>query len=107
MTTNTPGHDGAVGFSFPPELFKPLIQQAVKEAIAQRDAARDQLPEGRLAWPEAEAAPLLGLKDHQLRDERRRGRVQAARGPGDKILYTRQHLLEYLANRPWNPKACN
>ena len=107
MSSNTPGHDGAVGFSFPPELFAPLIQQAVKEALAHLDAARDELPGGRLAWPEAEAAPLLSLEPHQLRDERRRGRIQASVGPGKKILYSRQQLLDYLAKRPWTPKARN
>jgi hypothetical protein len=64
--------------------------------------ARATLPD-RLAFPEAEAAALLGLHAYQLRDERRRGRVRASRGPGGKILYTRQNLLDYLLSRPWEP----
>ena len=34
----------------------------------------------------------------------RRGRIQAAVGPGRKILYARSDLLNYLAARRWEPE---
>ena len=43
----------------------------------------------------------MSLNPHQLRDERRRGRIKASIGPGRKILYTRSQLLDYLDARRW------
>jgi hypothetical protein len=65
------------------------------------EADRSALPGERVAWRESEAAPLIGLAVHQLRDERRRGRVSASIGPGRIILYTKADLLDYLATRRW------
>jgi hypothetical protein len=40
-----------------------------------------------------------------LRDERLRRRTKASVGPGRKILYSRQDLLDYLAERRWDRKG--
>ena len=45
---------------------------------------------------------MMGLHPHQLRDERLRGRIKASVGPGRKILYSRQDLLDYLEARRWD-----
>ena len=45
---------------------------------------------------------MLSLAVHQLRDERLRKRIKASVGPGRKILYTRQQLLDYLETRLWS-----
>lgn len=83
-----------------------VIQDTVRITVAavltQLENDRAKL-NGRLAYGEHEAAALLGLERHQLRDERRRGRVKASVGPGRKILYTVQALLTYLAERQWEP----
>jgi hypothetical protein len=86
-----------------PALIEPIIAAVVAKTIAALDAERAQL-NGRLAYPEAEAATLLGLHRHQLRDERLKGRIAASVGPGRKVLYTRQDLLDYLAARRWEPE---
>jgi hypothetical protein len=41
----------------------------------------------------------LGLHVHQLRDERRRGRIQASQIVGRRIRYLRADLERYLAER--------
>src|SRR5262249_32972554 len=55
----------------------------------------------RLAYAEAEAARLIGLKYHQLRDERLRGCIQASQIVGRRIRYLRNDLLDYLTSRRW------
>lgn len=85
--------------SFSPESIRPLIEAIVYEVLSRFDDQSD-----RIAFDEAEAAALLGVKYTTLRDERTRGRVKASL-VGRKIRYTRQDLLEYLANRRWTKKT--
>ena|SRR5438067_975746 len=92
--------NGAV-LQFPAEVLRPLVQQVVEETIAHLERVKAMLPEGKIAFSEPEAARLLSLATHQLRDERLRGRVSASVGPGRRILYTRDQLLAYLASRKW------
>lgn len=58
-----------VRFQFDPELFKPLIQQCVEETMARIEHERATVGD-RLCYSEPEAAAMLGLEPHQLRDER-------------------------------------
>jgi hypothetical protein len=82
------------------ETLAPIIRQAVEQTLAALEKDRAALGE-KLAFGEAEAARLLSLNNHQLRDERLRGRVKASIGPGRRILYSRQDLLDYLQQRRW------
>lgn len=82
-------------------VIQSTVQETVVTVLAQLDGDRAKLND-RLAYSEHEAAALLGLEWHQLRDERRRGRVSASVGPGRKIMYTRQDLLDYLHARRWD-----
>jgi len=82
-------------------VIQDTVRTTVAVVLAQLETDRAKL-NGRLAYSEAEAAALLGLEPHQLRDERRRGRIQASVGPGRKIMYTRQDLLDYLHSRRWD-----
>ena len=77
---------------------RPIIVAAVAETIAQIRDDESRLAD-RLAWTETEAARLLGLASHQLRDERLRGRIGASQIVGKRIRYTRADLLGYLAAR--------
>lgn len=79
---------------FDREELRPLISLAVAEALDRLETERAKLG-GKLAYPEAEAAMLLGVKSHVLRDCRRRGELQGAR-VGSKVVYTRADLLEFL-----------
>ena len=84
------------------ESLRPLVQQIVSATVVQLEDARAKVGD-RLAYSEAEAAALLSLHPHQLRDERYRRRIKASVGPGRKILYSRDNLVSYLINRPWEP----
>jgi hypothetical protein len=88
----------ALSLSICPDSLRPLIRVVVEEVLAQVRADEAKL-NGRLAYGESEAAALLGLQPHQLRDERLRGRVEASVGPGRRVLYTREQLLKYLVGR--------
>jgi hypothetical protein len=95
---------GNASLIIPPELLAPIIDQAITAALARFQADHAHIGD-KLAYSEAEAARLLSLASHQLRDERLRGRIQASVGPGRKILYSRQDLLDYLATRRWEGGA--
>src|SRR5262249_18492931 len=91
---------GALTLHLDPQAFAPIIRVVVAEVLAQLEADRQQLPEnGRLAYSEEEAARMLGLEPHQLRDERRRGRIAASSIVGRRVRYTRNDLLGYLQER--------
>lgn len=81
-------------------ILTPLIQRVVAETIAQIDATKFADAD-KLAYSEQEAARMLGLESHQLRDERLRGRIHASQIVGRRIRYTKQDLMSYLAEREW------
>jgi hypothetical protein len=81
--------------TFDPDDLRPLIQQVVAETLDQR-ADHDAAMGGRLAFSEVEAAALLGLRPHVLRDLRLSGRVVAVKA-GRSYRYSRVSLLAFLA----------
>jgi hypothetical protein len=85
-------------------VLRPLIRQIAAEVAAELHDAAGKVPD-RLAYSEPEAARLLGLASHQLRDERLRGRVVGSRIVGGKIRYERQELIKYLASRRGDGQA--
>ncbi len=80
------------------DALAPLVRRIVAETLAAVEADRSRLGD-RLAWGEAEAAALLGLHVHQLRDERLRGRIAASKIVGGRIAYLKADLLAYLSSR--------
>jgi hypothetical protein len=90
----------SVSLNLDPEDLRPLIETVVAATVARLEDDRAKL-NGRLAYSEAEAAELLGLEERQLAYERRRGRIQASTIVGRRVRYTKEHLLAYLAARPW------
>ena len=79
---------------------EPLISRIVEQTVTRLEQARATVGDGdKLCYTEAEAAPLLGLEPHQLRDERRRGRIHASRIVGGRIRYQPCDLVAYLMNR--------
>jgi hypothetical protein len=81
------------------EALKPLVRAVVEETLAAVRSAEAAVPTDRLCYSEPEAARLLGLEAHQLRDERLRGRIVASKVVGSRIRYQRSDLLDYLAER--------
>ena len=70
-----------------------LVRPVVREVISELN----ELPQdNRLGYSEPEAATLLGLAAHQLRDARLRGEIVATR-LGGRIGYERSELLRYMA----------
>jgi hypothetical protein len=69
---------------------KPVIAAVVAEVLANADKLN-----GRLAFPEAEAAALCGLPKHVLRDCRLRGEIRG-RLVGKKTVYEKSELLKFL-----------
>lgn len=88
----------ALSLNLDAAALRPLISAVVAETIAQLRNDEAKL-DGKLAYSEEEAARLLGLEPHVLRDERRRGRIEASQIVGRRIRYSRSDLLAYLAGR--------
>jgi hypothetical protein len=80
------------------DLLRPLIRETVRETIAQMGSDKAQF-DGQLAYTEEQAAALLGLRVHQLRDERLRGRIAASVIVGRRVRYLRADLVAYLMAR--------
>lgn len=78
-----------------PHDLEPVIELIVERVVARLEREREALGD-RVAFSEAEAAQLIGLEQHQLRDERRRGRIKASRIVNRSIRYLRSDLLDYL-----------
>ncbi len=75
---------------------RPLIETIVKETLRIIDETGRTMGE-RIAYTEPEAAALLGMAPHVLRDRRLEGEVSASRC-GRRILYKRSDLLRLLEN---------
>ena len=93
-----------INLQLEPSVLEPLIRQIVAEVVAQLETDRAKLGE-KLAYSEAEAARLLGLREHQLRDARLAGKVGCSQVTGRRIRYTRSDLLEYLSQNRWEPRG--
>lgn len=81
-------------FNLDPAELRPLIASIVSEVLVATENATTGVGD-RLAYLEPEAAALLGLKPHQLRDARRRGEVIATKAAG-RIAYEKSELVAYL-----------
>ena len=86
-------------FEFDIDTLRPVIQQVVAETVAQLEAKRSKF-DGRIAYTEPEAAALLGVQPHVLRDLRRMGEIDASK-IGKRIVYTRSDLLSHLERNRW------
>jgi hypothetical protein len=87
-----------INLSVDPEVLEPVIRQVVAEVLAAVEQDRARLGD-KLAYSEPEAARLLSLNPHQLRDERLRGRIIASQVVGRKVRYLRADLLNYLMSQ--------
>ena len=84
----------AVELSFSEADLAPLVQQIVEATVGRLQADQATLGD-KLAFTEPEAAALLSLKPHQLRDCRLRGELAGSK-VGKRILYERDELLRFL-----------
>ena len=81
--------------TFAEDDLRPLVEAVVTECLAR--LADDEARIGdKLAFSEDEAARLIGIESHVLRDARLRGNISASRIAGRRIRYQRQDILSYL-----------
>lgn len=81
--------------TFDTQEMRSLVIAVVTEVLAAIDG---HAADGRIAYPEKEAAALLGIAPHQLRDARLRGEITGTR-LGGRIGYERNELCEYLSRQ--------
>ena len=74
--------------------FEALVEGVVDATVAKLEANQAKA-NGRLGYPEAEAAALIGVAPHVLRDCRLRGEI-SARKVGKRLVYSRDALLRFL-----------
>lgn len=72
---------------------KPLVRELIAELLDQFGA-----DPSRIAYSEAEAAALLGLNSHQLRDARLKGQITGSK-LGKSWHYSRADLIAFLERR--------
>lgn len=77
-----------------PEDLRPIIREVVREVREEFEAERQKLGE-QLAFAEPEAATLIGVPWHVLRDCRLRGEISGRR-VSKRTIYSRQELLAFL-----------
>lgn len=82
---------------FDDSVLRPLIERVVGTVLDRLEAQREAIGE-RMAYSEAEAAALLGVQRHVLRDARLRGELSGSR-VGKGIRYERDELLRFLRSR--------
>lgn len=75
------------------DVLRPLIKQIIREVVQELNDDREQFG-GKLAYPLPEAAALLGVRQHVLRDARGRGEL-VGRLIGKKIVFSREELVAY------------
>ena len=80
--------------SFDEADLRPVIQQIVAATLVQIQSDEAKLGD-RLAYTEPQAAAILGIRPHVLRDARLRGEISGSR-VGKRILYERDELLRFL-----------
>jgi hypothetical protein len=74
------------------------FESIVLKAIAGLREFAPSHAHNRLAFSEPEAATLLGVRQHVVRDARLRGEIESTH-VGGRIAYTRHDLLKYLENQ--------
>lgn len=80
---------------------RPLIEAVVREMLTQPSSslAGDG---SQMAFSEPQAASMLGVKPHVLRDLRLKGEIEAS-VVGRRIVYQKEHLLRFLNRSRWGP----
>ena len=81
-----------------PDELRPLITTIVTEVL--NSTHQIGLPDDRIAYTEPEAAAMLGVRPHVLRDARLRGEIEASTC-GKRIVYTLEALRAFLVRNRW------
>ena len=84
-----------MGFQIDHNALAPLIRAVAQEVVSELRDDEHRLDKDRLAYPEAEAAALMGVPRHRLRDARLRGELKASR-IGKVLVYEDSELRAFL-----------
>lgn len=80
------------------DALRPLVEEVVTQTVELVGSQRDLLGD-QLVFTEPEAAALLRVKPHVLRDCRRRGQIEGF-PIGNKIHYNRAEILRFCRLLP-------
>lgn len=80
--------------SFDEADLRPVIEKIVAATLVQLQSDEAKLGQ-KIAYTEPEAAAILSIRPHVLRDARLRGEISGSR-VGKRILYERDELLRFL-----------
>ena len=80
--------------TFDEKDLRPLVDLIVATAIERLSDERAEFGD-RLAYTEAQAAALLSVRPHVLRDARLRGEIAGCR-LGKRVLYSHEQLVQFL-----------
>jgi hypothetical protein len=83
---------------------RPLVRLVVAEVLAELERLQ-RFQQDRLVYSEAEAADMLGLRQHQLRDIRRESKIGHTTIVGRRIRYTLADLMTYLSRQHQEPEC--
>lgn len=84
---------GGLTLAINSEALRPLLEAIVRDVVDRCGG------DGRIAYSESEAAALLGVPRHTLRDARLAGQVHAVK-IGRGVRYSRSELLRLLSGPP-------
>lgn len=84
-----------VSFEFDPRNLETLVT-AIVARLTERLMGSTLLINGKIGLTEREAAKLLSLNPWQLAHERKAGKIDHVRTVGNRILYTGEHIKEYI-----------
>ena len=76
----------------------PIIEAAVRETLAAVESEQARL-NGALSYSETQAAEILGVPKHSLRDLRLAGKIEGRR-LGRRVVYCRASLIRLLEASP-------
>lgn len=78
-----------------PSDLRPIVEAVVAQTLQAIRESADPIDGQRLAYSESEAAAVLGVRPHVLRDARLRGEITATK-IGGRIGYEVGELRNYL-----------
>ena len=76
------------------EVLAPLVARITKQVVEQLDETRAKFG-GRLGYTLPEAAAMIGVKPHVLRDARARGEIRG-RLIGKRLIFSRDELIRFV-----------
>ena len=78
------------------ESLRPLLSEIVRDAVAGLATKQPATNDEPRVYTESQAAELLQLQKHNLREARKAGKIAFTRTVGRRIAYTKQDIDDFL-----------